>query len=175
MGSARLMDSEASMPLSCGFWLHITLTHLTGFLHNSLPRRGASLNVVYPENSHVPVKASLRVPCRLCPLPFHPWVAAAVWLVSSHVISSWQLYLRPEEVLPRASLSFLFFRTSDAGTSRPQGGCPAPRAYGTGEERALPPPDSCGCHPAWRGHLEWAPPLGADTIISTASVTKASP
>lgn len=30
----------------------------------------------------------------------------------------------------------------------------------------LPPPDSFGCHPAWKGHLEWASPLGGDIIFS---------
>lgn len=43
-------------------------------------------------------------------------------------------------------------------------GSPAPRAVRNGRGSRslafLPPPDSFGCHPAWKGHLEWAPPLG---------------
>lgn len=53
-----------------------------------------------------------------------------------------------------------------------------PELQRTGGERLpalLPPPDSCGCLPAWKGHLEWAPPLGGDTIISTAPATEAPP
>lgn len=132
-------------------------SHLANFC--TAPGPDLCFSTVDPENSAYllthPTKVHSPVSSR--PLP------SAAWVCTWHHITC---TTTGSAVLLRGlGLSDCSQATQGPFTPQPatpSGKAAPPQSFrGTGAWPApLPPPGSCGCHPAWTGRLEWAPPLG---------------
>lgn len=111
------------------------------------------------------------------PLPLHPLLTTSLHGLGlrllSHVTrtaagSSVLLGSWASETGDRSCPELLQAAPRHAGPHASGKAAPPQSFRGAGSTATLlPPPGSCGCRPAWRGRLEWAPPLGKRTI-STA-------